>query len=107
LGLVDATDLDDFASKLIVLQEHWNNLELCGKQAVSSQLMSHEPEFYDWFISEESSVVRNHMIQSVRKNAKLDDPPEKFFTNASESIHNVLKLKFVNPLINLLTTFNN
>jgi len=75
------------------LQERWNNLELCGKQATSSQLMNHEPEFYDWFISEESCVVRNHMIQSVRKNAKLGDPPEKFFTNASESINNVLKLK--------------
>jgi len=33
------------------------------------------------------------MIQSVRNEAKLRDPPEKFFTNASESINNVLKLK--------------
>ena len=33
------------------------------------------------------------MIQNVRKDAKLGDPPEKFFTNSSESINNVLKLK--------------
>ena len=93
MGLVDATDPSDFASKLIILQESWNRLELCGKQATSSQLANHEPEFYDWFISKESSIVRNHMIQSVRKEAKLGDPPEKFFTNASESINNVLKLR--------------
>ena len=33
------------------------------------------------------------MIWSVRNEAKLGDPPEKFFTNASESINNVLKIK--------------
>ena len=52
-----------------------------------------QPEFYDWFVSEKSSTVRNNMIQSVRKEAQLGDPPEKFYTNASESINNVLKLK--------------
>jgi len=93
LGLVDATDSDDFASKLMALQDRWNELELTGKQVVPSQFGSCEPEFYDWFISEESSVVRNHMIQSVRSEAKLGEPPEKFFTNASECINNVLKIK--------------
>ena len=52
-----------------------------------------EPEFYNWFISEKSSIVRNNMIQSVRKEAQLGDPPEKFYNNASECINNVLKLK--------------
>lgn len=52
-----------------VMQECCNHLELCDKQATSSQLESHEPEFYDWFISEESSVV----MQSVWKNVKLGD----------------------------------
>jgi len=33
------------------------------------------------------------MIQSVRKAAYFGDPPEMFYTNASESINNVLKLK--------------
>lgn len=33
------------------------------------------------------------MIQSVRKAAQLGVPPEKFYTNASESTNNVLKLK--------------
>ena len=50
LGLVDATDANDFATKLLALQECWNDLELCGKQATSAQLVNHEPEFYDWFV---------------------------------------------------------
>ena len=33
------------------------------------------------------------MIQSVRKEAQLGDPPKKFYTNASECINNILKLK--------------
>ena len=93
LGLVGATDSDDFASKLIAMQYHWNQLESSGKQVVPSQVGSCDPEFYDWFISEESSVVRNHMIQSVKSGAKLGEPPVKFYTNASESINNVLKIK--------------
>ena len=115
LGLVDSTDANDFATKLLALQVRWNDLELFGKQATSAQLVNHEPEFYDWFVSEKSSIVRNHMIQSVRKNAKLGDPPVKFFTYASESINNVLKLKvdrksqslsdFVDHAQQLVTTY--
>ena len=33
------------------------------------------------------------LIHSVRAAAGLGNPPEKFYTNASESINNVLKLK--------------
>jgi len=79
LGLVNATDASDFASKLMTLEERWNNLEASGKRVLPSQLANDESEFYNWFISEESSVVRNHMIQSVRREAQLGDPPDKFF----------------------------
>ncbi len=84
LGLTDATDPCDFASKLTALEERWNCFEVSGKRVALSQNDSHEPEFYNWFVSEKSSIVRNHMIQSVRKEALLGNPPEKFYTNASE-----------------------
>ena len=40
-----------------------------------------------------SSIVLNHMIQNIRKEALLGDPPERFYMNASECINIVLKLK--------------
>lgn len=43
--------------------------------------------------SAKSEVVRNCMISSVRAAAQLGDPPERFYTNASESTNNVLRLK--------------
>ena len=105
LGLVDAVDPSDFGTKLNALQERWNNFEISGKMVVCLEVNSSEPEFYNWFVSEKSSVVRNNMIQSVRKEAKLaGDPPEKFYTNASECINNVLKLK-VDRKLQSLTEF--
>jgi len=86
-------DTTDFASKLNALEERWNHFEMSGKRVVPLEANSTQPEFYNWFVSEKSSIVRNNMIQSVRKAAHLGDPPEKFYTNASESINNVLKLK--------------
>ena len=35
----------------------------------------------------------NNIIQRVRKQAQLGNPPEKFYANASKCINNVLKLK--------------
>ena len=93
LGLVDAVNPSDFATKLSALEERWNRFEISGKMVVRLEVNSSEPEFYNWFVSEKSSVVRNNMIQSVRKEAQLGDPPVKFYTNASECINNVLKLK--------------
>ena len=37
--------------------------------------------------------MRNCMIKNVRVAAQLGDPPQKFYTNVSESMNNMLKLK--------------
>ncbi len=92
LGLVDAINVSDFEAKLSQLEERWNRLEKAGRKSLPSECVT--PEFFSWFVSEKSDVVRDCMIQSVRKAAQLEgDPPEKFYTNASESTNNILKLK--------------
>jgi len=40
LGLVDSTDVSDFASKLITLEERWNSLEASGKRVQNYQVMN-------------------------------------------------------------------
>ena len=46
-----------------------------------------------WFVLEKRDTVCKCMLQSVRIAAQLGKPPERFYTNASESTNNVLKLK--------------
>jgi hypothetical protein len=91
LGLVDAVDSLDFDVKLASLEMRWNKLEVEGRKVIQGVRI--EPEFYCWFIGEKSEVVCKSMIQSVRIAARLGNPPEKFYTNASESMNNILKLK--------------
>lgn len=62
-----------------------------GRKALPGE--SADPKFRSWFITEKSDVVRKHMIRSVRLAAILGDPPERFYTNASESTNNILKQK--------------
>ena len=91
LGLVDAVSSSDFDTKLARVEEWWNKLERNSRRVVPGECII--PEFYSWFVTEKSHVVRSSMIASVRKAAQLGDPPERFYTNASESTNNVLKLK--------------
>ncbi len=91
VSLVDAVNSSNFDTKLARLEERWNKMEKEGRRVVPGEHV--KPEFYSWFVSEKRDVVRNIMIGSVRKAAQLGDPPEKFYTNASESTNNVLKLK--------------
>ena len=91
LGLVDAVNSDDFAKKLSGLEECWNDLEKCGERVLPGEVIT--TELYNWFVCEKSDVMRNCMIQNVRVAAQLGDPPEKFYTNASELMNNMLKLK--------------
>ena len=91
LGLVDAVSEQDYDTKFGALKQRWNELEMRGKRVPTGEEVI--PEFYSWFEAHKSHVVRSSMIQSVRKAAQLGDPPEKFYTNASESTNNVLKIK--------------
>lgn len=62
-----------------------------GRRVVSGATV--EPKFFDWFVLEKRDTVCKCMLQSVRIAAQLGKPPERFYTNASESTNNVLKLK--------------
>lgn len=66
-------------------------LEREGKRLVPGETA--ETEFYTWFIREKSEINRTNMLRNVRDAAQLGDPPAKFYTNASESTNNILKLK--------------
>lgn len=77
-GLVDAADVHDFKDKLRTLKATWD--EIC-------------PEFYDWFVKNESELFCTSMIRSVRSNAGLGFPPPLYTTNNNESINRVLKEK--------------
>ena len=44
LGLIDAVDALDFASKLDALEEHWNHFEMSEKRMVASEANSAETE---------------------------------------------------------------
>jgi len=48
LGLVDAVDTTDFASKLNALEERWNHFEMSGKRVVPLEANSTQPEFYSY-----------------------------------------------------------
>jgi len=91
LSLVDAVSSFDFDTKLARVEERWNKLERNSRRVVPRECII--PEFYSWFVTEKSDVVRSSMIVSVRKAAQLGDPLERFYTNASELTNNVLKLK--------------
>ena len=91
LGLVDAVDEHDFDTKLAMLEERWEKLEKEGRKMIPGEVV--QPQFYSWFVSEKRDVVRSSMLQSVRIAAQLGNPPDRFYTNASESTNNILKLK--------------
>lgn len=91
LGLVDATNASDFGAKLKSLETRWNKIEMESRKALPGEVIV--PEFYSWFVKEKSNIMKKNMIKSVRISARLGDPPSKFYTNASESANNILKIK--------------
>ena len=91
LGLVDATNVSDFAAKLKSLEPRWNRIEMKSRKAFPGEVIV--PQFHSWFVKEKSNIMKKNMIKSVRISARLGDPPSKFYTNASESANNVLKIK--------------
>lgn len=90
LGLVDATDALDFAAKLKSLETRWNKIEMENRKALPGEVIV--LQFHSWFVKEKSNVMKKNMIKSVRISAQLGDPPSKFYTNASESANNILKI---------------
>ena len=84
-GLLDAKDEEVFTAQLSSLEEVWNKRE--------HKYTNQDPVFYDWFLKHSKEVIINSMLYSVRRSAGLGNPPSPYYTNAVESINNLLKLR--------------
>ena len=83
--MVDFSDNDDFQSKLEPLLIKWENLET----SISSNLN----DFIQYFVSNKVDVVRDTMLQPIREECGLGNPPDIFTTNPSKSVNDMLKHK--------------
>ena len=94
LGLVDSEDQDTFKAKLASLKDRWNDVELSNRRSLQGTVI--QPEFYDWFCEYKAEDMSNTMLKSVRNAAGLtssDGSTKYFYTNASESLNQMLKDK--------------
>ena len=94
LGLVDSEDRDTFKAKLASLKDRWNGIEVSNRRSLQGTMI--QPEFYDWFCEYKAEDMSNTMIKSVRNAAGLsssDGSTKRFYTNASESLNQMLKDK--------------
>ena len=83
-GLLDSEDIEEFEKGFEMLLKKWINME--GENGPLHT-------FGKWFYQYKSAIVKNSMLKSIRRKARLGDPPLQFTTNASESINAVLKHK--------------
>ena len=86
VGLVDCSTEEEFDEKLQALQEQWN----CREKSV---VPSCPPTFYHWFVKEKSTDIKSNMLLSLREAAGLGSPPSPYYTNANESLNNMLHEK--------------
>ena len=84
-GLRDAKDEEVFTAQLSSLEEVRNKRE--------HTYTNQDPVFYDWFLKHSKDVIINSMLYSIRRSAGLGNPPSPYYTNAVESINNLLKLR--------------
>ena len=94
LGLSDATDQEDFFSKLMSLENKWNKIEKSHRHFLGSE--EKNPVFYDWLCLNYSNIFCESVIQCVRVSAGLGEPPSPFYNNRSESINKLIKQRFHN-----------
>ena len=81
-GLVDSKSISQFNDKLDTLEKKWllNDTGPVNK-------------FCSWLRQYEVPVLCDTMLLPVREKAGLGSPPDPFFTNSSECINFVLKVK--------------
>ena len=94
LGLVDSEDQDIFKAKLASLKDRWNGFEVSNRRSLQGTMI--QPEFHDWFCEYKAEDMSNTMVKSVRNAAGLsssDGNTKRFYTNASESLNQMLKEK--------------
>ena len=86
VGLVDMTDEEEFKQRTEALHETWDQREM-------SVAPHRSPTFFNWFVKEKSSDIITSMLLPLREAAGLGSPPSPFYTNASESLNNMLHAK--------------
>ena len=84
-GLVDASDDQDFRSKLEDLSQSWSSCDMPSSASIE--------KFIEYFMAKKAPTIRDTMLRSVREECGLGCPPDIFTTNASESINAMLKRK--------------
>ena len=85
-GLVDSPSTSSFDEKLSTLMTKWTLHDLeYDKGPVNL--------FCSWFRANKEAVVQDTMLCPVREEAGMGSPPEPSYTNSSECINNVLKVK--------------
>ena len=82
VGLVDSVNQLAFEENLSTLVSKWKQNDVSNGGAVGY--------FCVWF---HKKVIQDTMLLPVREEAGLVSPPEPFYTNSSECINNVLKVK--------------
>ncbi|KAK3736206.1 hypothetical protein QZH41_011893, partial [Actinostola sp. cb2023] len=84
VGLLDAKTESDFDVQLESLKDIWNDREKSnlpsGKKAT----------FHDYMLSK-ADMIRENMLQPVRINAGLGNPPQPYYNNIPESANMVIK----------------
>lgn len=85
-GLVDSESADSFDRSLDHLVQKWKLHDL-------DETSGPVTEFCDWFYTHKEEMFKQKMIRPVREKAGLGNPPDAFYTNASECINNVIKVK--------------
>lgn len=83
-GLVDCADEGAFDEKLRLLVQKWKSHEE-SNEAVS--------DMCEWLFKNKVDVIRRTMLRSVREEAGLGCPPDAFYTNASECVNSIIKVK--------------
>lgn len=94
LGLVDSENPDIFQAKLASIRDCWNGIEVSNRRTLQGEL--NQPEFYKWLCEYRAEGMSKTMIKSLRDAAGLvpsDGSTKCFYTNASESINQMLKIK--------------
>ncbi len=83
-GLVDCADESSFDEKLPSIMDKWKSHEE-SKEAMTG--------FCEWLLKNKVDVIRHTMLQYVREEAGMGSPPDPFYTNASECMNSVIKVK--------------
>ena len=104
-GLVDSENEAVFEQKVNLLLHKWKQSKVTDDEGLVEEFCT-----MSWFRINKEKVIRDTMLRPIREEAGLGSPPEPFYTNSSECINNVLKVKVNYNAVNyhnLLTRFMN